>query len=77
MAIADADVVKACKWRGTRAWSHDGMICTGESYQDKVKLTFAKGDALGQAAFKALFRQAVDLNSAGKSKVSEKRVKLL
>ena len=84
---------------GTPVWSHDGILCTGESYKDKVKLTFAKGAALNdparlfnssldgnvrraidihetdrvdEAAFKALIRQAVDLNSAGKSKSSKK-----
>ena len=89
---------------GTPVWSHDGIICTGETYKDKVKLTFAKGASLkdpaglfnasldGNArraidlhegkevdgsAFKALFRQAVTLNSAGKSKPSKlsKKVK--
>ena len=40
---ADPDVVEEWKWMGTPIWSHDGIICTGESYRDKVKLTFAKG----------------------------------
>ena len=84
---------------GTPVWSHDGIICTGESYKDKVKLTFAKGASLqdpsglfnasldgnmrraidihegeevDESAFKALVRQAVVLNSSGKSKPSKK-----
>ena len=101
---ADPDVVEEWKWvtstkPGTPVWSHDGIICTGESYKDKVKLTFAKGAALkdpagifnssfdGNArraidifeaeevdgpAFKALIRQAVALNSAGKLKPAKK-----
>ena len=49
---ADADVVEEVKWRkpsnplGVPVWEHDGIICTGETYKDKVKLTFAKGAAL-------------------------------
>ena len=39
---ADPDVVEEWKWMGTPVWSHGGIICTGESYKDKVKLTFAK-----------------------------------
>src|SRR2546425_9989477 len=101
---ADPDVVEEWKWvkassPGTPVWSHDGIICTGESYKSVVKLTFAKGASLkdparlfnssldGNArraidihegeevdgpAFKALVRQAVALNSAGKSKPSKK-----
>ncbi len=96
---ADPEVVEEWKWMGTPIWSHDGIICTGESYKDKVKLTFAKGASLedptglfnsslegnvrraidihegvdlDQAAFKALVRQAVALNRAGKSKPAKK-----
>ena len=96
---ADPDVVEEWKWMGTPVWSHDGIICTGESYKNVVKLTFAKGASLkdparlfnssldGNArraidihegeevdgsAFKALVRQAVALNSSGKSKPSKK-----
>ncbi|MBZ0114882.1 MAG: DUF1801 domain-containing protein [Thermoanaerobaculia bacterium] len=43
---ADPDVVEELKWRGTPVWSHDGILCTGESYKKVVKLTFAKGAAL-------------------------------
>ena len=99
---ADPDAVEEWKWMGTPVWSHDGIICTGESYKNVVKLTFAKGAALkdpsrlfnsslegnvrraidihegeevDKAAFKALVRQAVALNSAGKSKSSRKAKK--
>jgi hypothetical protein len=43
---ADPDVVEEWKWMGTPVWSHQGLICTGESYQSVVKLTFAKGASL-------------------------------
>ena len=96
---ADPDVVEEWKWMGTPTWSHDGIICTGESYRSVVKLTFAKGASLKDparlfnssldgnvrraidihegeqvdgAAFKALVRQAVALNTSGKSKPSKK-----
>jgi hypothetical protein len=95
---ADPDVVEEWKWMGTPVWSHDGIICTGESYKNVVKLTFAKGASLKdparlfnsslegntrraidihegeevkQPAFKALIREAVALNSSGKSKPSK------
>ena len=84
---------------GTPVWSHDGIICTGESYKTVVKLTFAKGaslkdparlfnasldgnvrraidihegEAIDESAFQALVRQAVALNSSGKSQRSKK-----
>ena len=95
---ADPDVVEEWKWMNP-VWSHDGIICTGESYKKVVKLTFAKGASLKdparlfnssldgnvrraidihegeevhESAFKALVRQAVALNSTGKSKPSKK-----
>ena len=40
---ADPDVVEEWKWRGVPVWEHDGLLCTGETYKDKVKLTFFKG----------------------------------
>jgi hypothetical protein len=46
----DPDVVEEWKWMGTPIWSHDGIICTGESYQKVVKLTFAKGASLTDPA---------------------------
>ena len=95
---ADPDVVEEWKWAkatnpGVPVWSHDGIICTGESYKNAVKLTFAKGASLkdparlfnssldgavrraidihegeevNASAFKALVRQAITLNRAGK-----------
>jgi hypothetical protein len=96
---ADPAVVEEVKWRkasnplGVPTWSHAGIICTGESYKDKVKLTFARGasledskglfnsslsggtrraidigegDAINEGAFKALIREAVAVNLAGK-----------
>ncbi|AMP39613.1 DUF1801 domain-containing protein [Ralstonia solanacearum] len=85
----DPEVVEAWKWRGIPVWSHNGLICTGETYKNVVKMTFAKGasladpsglfnaslegntrraidlhegDALDEAALKALIRAAVALN---------------
>jgi hypothetical protein len=55
---ADPDVVEEWKWRGTPVWSHDGIICTGESYKQVVKLTFAKGAALKDP--KRLFNSSLD-----------------
>src|SRR3981189_3291016 len=96
---ADPEVVEEWTGMGTPIWSHDGIICTGETYKKVVKLTFAKGASLGdparlfnssldgnvrraidthqgeeveESAFKALVRQAVALNSSGKSKPSKK-----
>ena len=57
---ADPDVVEEWKWRGTPVWSHDGIICTGESYKAVVKLTFAKGAALKDPA--RLFNASLDGN---------------
>jgi hypothetical protein len=94
----DPAVVEEWKWMGTPIWSHDGIITTGESYKQVVKLTFAKGaflkdparlfnsslegnlrraidihegEELDAAAFKALVRQAIALNSSGKSKATK------
>jgi len=96
---AAPEAIEEWKWRGVPVWSHDGIICTGESYKEVVKLTFAKGASLkdparlfnssldgnvrraidihegevvDEAAFKALVRHAVALNSASKSKPSKK-----
>jgi len=94
---ADPDVVEEWKW-GIPVWSHDGIICTGETYKSVVKLTFAKGASLkdparlfnsslegkvrraidiregeevDESAFKALFRQAAALNSAGRKRTAK------
>jgi hypothetical protein len=88
---ADPAVVEEWKWRGVPVWSHNGQICTGETYKNVVKLTFLKGaqlkdpkklfnsslegnarraidfhegDEVDEAAFKALIREAVTLNTA-------------
>ena len=55
---ADPDVVEEWKWMGTPVWSHDGIICTGESYKKVVKLTFAKGASLKDPA--RLFNSSLD-----------------
>ena len=57
---ADPDVVEEWKWMGTPVWSHDGIICTGESYKNVVKLTFAKGASLEDPA--SLFNSSLDGN---------------
>jgi len=89
----DPDVLEEWKWRGVPVWSHDGIVCTGETYKAVVKFTFAKGasladpkrlfnsslegntrraidlhqgDRLDAAAFKALVRAAIALNTAGR-----------
>ena len=58
---AAPDVVEEWKWMGTPVWSHDGIICTGESYKSTVKLTFAKGAALDDPA--KLFNSSLDGNT--------------
>jgi hypothetical protein len=64
---ADPDVVEEVKWRkpnnpmGVPTWSHDGIICTGETYKDKVKLTFAKGASLDDPS--GLFNSSLDGNT--------------
>ena len=56
----DPDVMEEWKWMGTPVWSHDGIICTGESYKAVVKLTFAKGASLKDPA--RLFNSSLDGN---------------
>lgn len=97
---ADPSVVETWKWMGTPIWEHDGIICTGESYKDKIKLTFAKGASLtdpsglfnssldggvrraldifegkpvNAAAFKALVKEAIALNTAKQKKPTSRR----
>jgi len=57
---ADPEVVEEWKWMGTPVWSHDGIICTGESYKSVVKLTFAKGASLDDPA--RLFNSSLEGN---------------
>jgi hypothetical protein len=58
---ADPEVVEEWKWRGVPVWSHDGLICTGETYKNVVKMTFAKGAALNDPA--GLFNSSLDGNT--------------
>ena len=57
---ADPEVVEEWKWRGTPVWSHDGIICTGETYKSIVKMTFAKGASLDDPS--GLFNSSLDGN---------------
>ncbi len=65
---ADPEVVEEWKWRGVPVWSHDGLICTGETYKSVVKLTFAKGASLKDpsglfnASLEGNARRAIDLH---------------
>lgn len=58
---ADPDMVEEWKWRGVPVWSHDGIICTGETYKNAVKMTFAKGASLEDPA--GLFNASLDGNT--------------
>ncbi len=58
---ADPAVVEEVKWRGVPVWSHDGILCTGETYKSVVKLTFAKGASLDDPA--RLFNASLDGNT--------------
>jgi hypothetical protein len=58
---ADPDVVEEWKWRGVPVWSHDGIICTGETYKSVVKLTFAKGASLEDPS--GLFNSSLEGNT--------------
>ena len=58
---ADPEVVETWKWKGTPVWERDGIICTGETYKDKVKLTFAKGASLEDPA--GLFNSSLEGNT--------------
>ena len=58
---ADPDVVEEWKWRGVPVWSHDGLICTGETYRSVVKMTFAKGAALKDPS--GLFNSSLEGNT--------------
>ncbi|HKT85458.1 MAG TPA: DUF1801 domain-containing protein [Novosphingobium sp.] len=58
---ADPDIVEEWKWRGVPVWYHDGMVCTGETYKDAVKMTFAKGASLADPA--GLFNSSLEGNA--------------
>ncbi|QND84745.1 Uncharacterized protein ChrSV_2519 [Chromobacterium vaccinii] len=62
---ADPDVVEEWKWMGTPVWVHAGIICTGESYQSAVKLTFLKGASLDDPSRLFNARRAIDIREGG------------
>jgi hypothetical protein len=78
---ADPEVVEEWKWRGVPVWSHDGIICTGETYKSVVKMTFAKGAALEDPArlfnssLEGNTRRAIDFHEG--EKIDEKALKTL
>ncbi|MGD9979544.1 MAG: DUF1801 domain-containing protein [Hyphomonadaceae bacterium] len=84
---ADPEAVEEAKWkkpsnpRGVPTWSHDGVICTGETYKDKVKLTFAKGAALDDpsglfnSSLDGAVRRAIDIGKG--DKINEKALKAM
>src|SRR5690348_4826840 len=78
---ADPDVVEEWKWRGVPVWEHDGIICTGETYKNAVKLTFARGAALPDpsrlfnASLEGNMRRAIDIHEG--DKINEKALKAL
>jgi hypothetical protein len=78
---ADPEVVEEWKWRGVPVWSHDGLICTGETYKNVVKMTFAKGAALKDpsglfnASLEGNTRRAIDFHEG--EKINEAALKTL
>jgi hypothetical protein len=78
---ADPEVVEEWKWRGTPVWSHDGIICTGETYKSVVKMTFAKGASLKDpsglfnSSLEGNTRRAIDFHEG--DKIDEKALKAL
>jgi hypothetical protein len=78
---ADPDVVEEWKWRGVPVWSHDGMICTGETYKSTVKMTFADGASLADPSglfntgLEGNVRRAIDFHEG--DKINEKALKTL
>ena len=78
---ADPEVVEEWKWRGVPVWSHDGLICTGETYKNVVKMTFAKGAALKDpsglfnSSLEGNTRRAIDFHEG--EKIDEEALKTL
>ena len=78
---ADPEVVEEWKWRGVPVWSHDGIICTGETYKKVVKMTFAKGASLEDpsglfnSSLEGNTRRAIDIHEG--DKIDEKALKAL
>lgn len=81
MREADPEIAETLKWGGVPVWERDGIICTGETYKDKVKLTFAKGAALDDpahlfnASLEGNVRRAIDIGKG--DKINEKALKTL
>ncbi|HEY6474852.1 MAG TPA: DUF1801 domain-containing protein [Acidimicrobiales bacterium] len=79
--VVDPDVVEEWKWRGVPTWYHDGIICTGETYKNLVKATFAKGASLKDpsnlfnSSLEGNVRRAIDFHEG--EKVNEKALKAL
>ena len=78
---ADPEVVEEWKWRGVPVWSHDGIICTGETYKNVVKMTFAKGASLEDpsglfnSSLEGNTRRAIDIHEG--EEIDEKALKAL
>jgi len=78
---ADPEVVEEWKWRGVPVWSHDGIICTGETYKTVVKMTFAKGASLDDpsglfnSSLEGNTRRAIDFTESGE--IDEEALKTL
>jgi hypothetical protein len=78
---ADPEVVEEWKWRGVPVWSHDGIICTGETYKSVVKMTFAKGASLEDpsglfnSSLEGNVRRAIDFQEG--AKIDEEALKAL
>ena len=77
----DPEIVEEWKWRGTPVWSHDGIICTGETYKSVVKLTFAKGASLEDpsqvfnSSLEGNARRAIDIHEG--EEIKEEALKVL
>jgi hypothetical protein len=78
---ADPEIVEEWKWRGVPVWSHDGLICTGETYKTVVKMTFAKGAALKDpsglfnSSLEGNIRRAIDFHEG--ERINEEALKAL
>jgi hypothetical protein len=78
---ADPEVIEEWKWRGVPVWSHDGLICTGETYKNVVKMTFARGAALDDpsglfnSSLEGNTRRAIDFHEG--EKIAEEALKTL
>lgn len=81
ITLADPEVIEELKWRGVPVWSHAGIICTGETYKNVVKMTFAKGAKLSDpsglfnSSLEGNTRRAIDIHES--DKINEKALKAL